>query len=162
MCMICVRLFNAQQVGCVVDMKELLKHELSCVPSSLARTDGTMNTNAKSHLLDILSKGQDIHGDPPWDSNTESTAASCVLVDGSALIHSLGKPTGCSTFADYGSVFSKAIMLYFKKGASRVDVVFDRHIGKASIKAATKIKRGKKGRSIQNVISYGLVPFPQV
>ena len=61
----------------------------------------------------------DIHGEPPWETNTESTAASCVFVDGSALIHSLRKPTGCSTFADYGAVFSKVIMLCFQKGASR-------------------------------------------
>lgn len=37
------RLLNAQQSGRTVDMENVMKHELSGVPLSLAKTDGSMN-----------------------------------------------------------------------------------------------------------------------
>ena len=49
------RLLNAQQSRRNVDMSNILKHKLSCVPLLLANTDGTIKSNSKSALLGILS-----------------------------------------------------------------------------------------------------------
>ena len=43
-----------------MDMRSILKHELSCVPLSLADTDGTIKSNSKSALLGILLTGIEI------------------------------------------------------------------------------------------------------
>ena len=43
-----------------MDMSSILKHELSCVPLSLANTNGTASSNSKSALLGILSTGVEI------------------------------------------------------------------------------------------------------
>ena len=85
------RLLSAQQSGRNVDMSIILKHELSCVPLSLANTDGTMNSNPKSALLGILSTGVEICTavSSPYVSN--AMVGACVLIDGHALIQNLGK-----------------------------------------------------------------------
>ena len=47
-------LMHNSQLGHNVDMSSILKHELSCIPLSLANTDGTTKSNSKSALLGIL------------------------------------------------------------------------------------------------------------
>ena len=71
----------------------------------------------------------------------------CVLIDGHALIQSLGKPNGCQTFGDYADVFVQNVTRHFGEHTSRVDVVFDRYIGKSSIKAVTRPKRVSKKKA---------------
>ena len=56
---------------------------------------------------------------------------------GHALIQSLGKPNGCQTFGDYADVFVQNVTRHFGEHTSMVDVVFDRYIGKSSIKVVT-------------------------
>ena len=60
-----------------------------------------------------------------------------VLIDGHTLIKALGKPNGCQTFGEYADAFLNVVRSYFDRNKSRVDVVFDRHIGEDSINAST-------------------------
>ena len=68
----------------------------------------------------------------------------CVLVDGHTLIQSLGKPNGCQTFGGYADVFVQNVTRHFREHTSRVDVVFDRYIGKSSNEAVIRSKRVSK------------------
>jgi hypothetical protein len=121
------RLFNASQSGRKVDMQNILKHELSPMPLSLSKLDGEMNSTAKAEMLDILTKNIVI---PAVISQPDGDTKSCVLIDGHALIHAIGKPSNCCTFNDYADVFIQIVCSKFGDYVQRVDVVFDRSIGK--------------------------------
>jgi len=157
------RLVNAQQCGRVVDMSTILKHELAVVPLSLAKTDGTMHSTTKSDLLGILSTDVPVQTSPTFPGLDDPMKGACVLIDGHALIQSLGKPVGCKCFGDYADAFARAIFVHFRRGATRIDVIFDRYLGSMSIKGQTRVKRGQRARRpIRKIISDGKVPLPQV
>ena len=86
----------------------------------------------------------------------------CVLIDGHALIQTLGKPHGCQTFGDYAEIFIRNVTHQFGEHITRVDVVFDRYIGEESIKTATRSKRVGKRKPIRKTIDGPDVPLPQV
>ena len=65
-------------------MGDILKHELSPIPLSLAQPNGDMNTTTKAELIAVLGEGVDIPFEVP-DVDTKT----CVLIDGHALIQSL-------------------------------------------------------------------------
>ena len=75
---------------------------------------------------------------------TRRHACSLNDIDGHALIKSLGKPNGWQTFGNYADVFVQNVTRHFEEHTSSVDVVFDRYIGKRSIKAVTRSKRVSK------------------
>ena len=106
-------------------MSSVLKHELSCVPLSLANTDGTINSNSKSGLLGILSTGVEIATAVSSTYVSNAMVVACVLIDGHAH------------FSDYADIFLKSIFSHFSQGAARADVVFDRYIGAQSVKSQT-------------------------
>ena len=64
--------------------------------------------------------------------------ATCVIIDGHALIQSLGRLHDCKTFGEYANVFANVVFNNFSNETTRVDVVFDRYLGKKSIKASTR------------------------
>ena len=98
-------LLDAQQSGRNVDMSSILKHKHSCVPLSLANTDGTINSNSKSALPGILSTGIEIATAVSSLYVLSAKVGTCVLIDGHALIQNLGKPAGCRTFSDYADIW---------------------------------------------------------
>lgn len=151
------RLLNAATGGRPLEMMQILKHELSPVPLSLAKAGGEMNSTPKSELISILMAGLDT---PPEIPNADMKT--CVLIDGHALIQALGKPHGCQTFGDYADVFIKSLTKYFGENTKRVDIVFDRYIGEESIKAVTRSKRMGKKKPIRKLIDGPDVPLPQV
>ena len=156
------RLLNAQQSRRNVNISSILKHKLSCIPISLANTDGTIKSNSKSALLGILSNGVEIATavSSPYVSNAR--VGTCVLIDGHALIQNLGKPAGCQTVFRLCRHIFKSIFSHFSQGAARLDVVLDRYIGTQSIKSQTRVKRGSHAKKqIRKVASNGLVPLPQ-
>ncbi len=53
------RLLNVVNAGRVINMLDILKHELSPVPLSLAKAGGDMNATPKAELLNILSANVD-------------------------------------------------------------------------------------------------------
>lgn len=150
------RLLNSVSAGRTVDMTAVLKHELCPVPLSLATAGGEMNSTQKSDLLNILSDGLIIPAELP-----RTDLRTCVLVDGHALIQAIGKPPGCQTFGEYATVFMQSVTRHFRDNTNRVDVVFDRYIGTASIKTATRFKRVGKKKAIRKLIEGPHVPLPQ-
>lgn len=149
------RLLNVVNAGRVINMLDILKHELSPVPLSLAKAGGDMNATPKAELLNILSANVDSPSTVP-----DTDQKTCVFIDGHALVQVIGKPPGCQTFGQYAEVFNKAVMKHFGQYTSRVDVVFDQYIGAGSIKAATRSKRMGKTRPIRKLIDGPDVPLP--
>ena len=56
----------------------------------------------------------------------------------------------------------KSILKNFDGSTKRVDVVFDRYLGRVSIKTGTRNKRTGKRRPIRKIVSGPEVPLPQV
>ena len=153
------RLFNAASSGRSVQTADILKHELSPVPLSLAKPGGEMNTTAKSDLLSLLTTAQEI-AVPAEVPKTDLTT--CVLIDGHALIQALGKPQGCTTFSDYATVFARSVLKHIDHNTTRVDVTFDRYLGGQSIKSSTRSKRKGKRRPVRKLTQTPDIPLPQV
>ena len=75
-------------------------------------------------------------------ANVAVDEASCLLIDGQALVMAHGKPPGMKTFGDFANIFAETV---FKMGAKyqRIEVVFDRYRDE-SIKSGTRIKRKQR------------------
>jgi len=146
------RLIMAYRAGRPVDLNNILNHELMKVPVSIADTSGTLRTGTKSILFDVLTK------DVSCPSEITISEPSCLIIDGQAMIMSLGKPSDVNTFGEYADVVLKYI---FKQGEAydRIDVTFDRYRD-LSIKADTRVKRTKKSRPIRRLIEDKDVPLP--
>ena len=117
------RLPNAVTSGRTVQLGAILKHELSPIPLSLAQPSGDMNTTTKAELIAVLTSGVDTPSEVP-----DADMKTCVLIDGHALIQSLGKPHGCHTFGDYADVFVQNVARHFGEHTSRVDVVYSHNL----------------------------------
>ena len=70
-------------------MVNVLKHELSPFPQSLAKPGGEMNTTSKADLISILMGELRTPSDIP-----DADLKTCVLIDNHALIQFLRKPHG--------------------------------------------------------------------
>eukprot|EP00112_Aurelia_sp_Birch-Aquarium-sp1_P026470 Seg940.1 transcript_id=Seg940.1/GoldUCD/mRNA.D3Y31 product="hypothetical protein" protein_id=Seg940.1/GoldUCD/D3Y31 len=125
---ILMRLITAYEGGREVDLKSVLSHELMPVPLSLAEMNGSLRTGNKSVLIEKLTEG--INCPESIDLNGKTA---CLVIDGQALVVSLGKPNGCSSFGDLADTFVQAV-LQMGKRYHRIDVVFDRY-RQLSIKA---------------------------
>ncbi|MEL6989860.1 MAG: hypothetical protein AAGK97_18775, partial [Bacteroidota bacterium] len=145
--------------GRAVQISNILGHELSPVPLSLAKPSGKMNPSSKADLVPLLTTDLNveiIHQLPKTSNPT------CVLIDGHALIQSLGKPHECKSFGDYADVFYKTVIKHLHGSTTRIDITFDRYLGTNSIKSATRSARTGKLRSIRKLIQGPSVPLPQV
>ena len=150
---ILMRLITACEGGREVDLKSVLSHELMPVPLSLAEMNGSLRTGNKSVLIDKLTDGIDC----PESIDLYGKTA-CLIIDGQALVVSLGKPSSCSSFGGLADTFIQAVLKMGKR-YQRIDVVFDRY-RQLSIKASTRLRRTKTSRPIRRVIESGLVPLP--
>ena len=101
------RLLTAVTAERSVEMDSVVKHELSPVPLSLAKPEG-QNSTPKADLISILMSGVSIPPEVP-----EADVKTCVLIDGHALIQTLGKPPGCQTFGDYADAFMRHVTHHF-------------------------------------------------
>jgi len=54
--------------------------------------------------------------------NAPENSKSCAVIDGHAMIHKLGKPANCQTFADYAEMFMNHVLGVFKGSVTRVDI----------------------------------------
>ena len=140
-------------------MSDIMKHELSLLPLSLAEAGGEMHctTTTKSELVNILMNGIEL----PTEVNKDEIMT-CVMIDGHVLIQSLGKPLRCKTFEDYANVFMKNVTHFVGEHTTRVDVVFNRYTGDESIKADLHSKRVEKKKPISTLVDGSDVPLPQV
>ena len=119
------QLLTASLAGRQIDMHSILQHELSNVPLSLAKTNGTLNMATKSDLINILMGRDTILHKIPAPKPEQKT---CVLIDGHALIQALGKPSNCRTFNEYARAFFRCVTANIDEHVKRVDVVFDTYI----------------------------------
>ena len=117
-----------------------------------------MNPTAKSDLLAVITTDNAVR---VQEELPVATLTKAIVIDGHALIQALGKSDGCVTFGEYADVFVQCVLKYFNKSTRRIDVVFDRYIGKASIKASAKSKQSGKRRPIRRMITGPDVPLPQ-
>ena len=148
---------TAVTAGRNIDMANVLAHELSPSPLSLAKAGGEMNGTNKSELLSLVMSGVEVTTEVP-----DGDLLSCVLIDGHALIQALAKPHGCITFGDYADAFVCIVTQYFNDHTTRIDVVFDRYVGPESKKAGTRLKRVGKVMPIRRIIDGRHIPLPNV
>ena len=135
-----------------VDLEEILCHELSNTPLSIADTAGKLlPCDCKSDLAVILEAGTTAQSLP------ESSLKTVTIIDGQALVHTVGKKTKAKTFGEFADDFTDTVS---RNCGSRIDVVFDRYQDHY-IKGATRDKRSRSRRSIRRLIENRDVPFPK-
>lgn len=148
------RIITAFDAGRKIDLLEILSHELTNVPVSVLDKYGCLRSGNKSLLSQVLSGGLE----RPHVA-TPTTGHSQIVIDGQALVMSLGQPSDCSTFGEYAGKFVRAVLRY-AKDFHRVDVTFDRY-REMSIKNVTRKKRAKGCSPIRRAIEDGSVPLPR-
>ena len=124
------------------------------VPLALAELNGSLKTGDKSKLQNRLLENIEcpesinLHGKP-----------SCLIIDGQALVFSIGKAENCSTFGHLADKFIESVM-WQGRSYGRIDVVFDRYRVN-SIKENTRSRRTKNLKPIRKLIEHRDVPLPQ-
>ena len=147
------RLLVAKESGRDVDLKNLLSHELTNVPLSLADTAGNLRPTNKAALGKILENGVSVEVLP------ESSLKTCFIIDGQALVQAIGKPFGAKSFGNLADVFNATVFSHFNQQCQRIDVVFDRYRN-TSIKSGARTRREGQVRSIRRKIDSRNIPFP--
>lgn len=126
----------------MMDLRELLVHELGPMPWSLASFDGSLVKTNKAALSKLIEDGVESLQRLP-----EETSA--VIIDAMALLQTLSKiPERFSGLAEM--VFNR--ILLHAGGARRIDFVGDRYPN-ISIKNIEREKRGRGGHLIVNISS---------
>ena len=149
------RLITAYESGRRVDLSSILTHELLTVPQALAETNGTLRTGSKADLYEVFTAGILC---PPNIDSTDLGEAATLIIDGQAMVKSIGKPQKAVTFGGLADVFVGAVLqsgTQFKL----IDVVFDRYYEK-SIKSGTRTRRGQGSAAIRQLIESRDVPLP--
>ena len=132
------KIMGLYESGRPVDISEILRHELTAVPTSIALADGTLRTGQKSHLVACLTADVEC---PRSMAEVEPTG---VVLDAMGLVQALGKPAGATTFGDVARAFSALVRSIGERyDSQRVDIVFDRY-DPHSIKSVTREKRQKR------------------
>ena len=125
---ILVRFITAYQSGHQVDLAKILLHELFSVPLSLVEINGSLRTGNKSILMEKLAERLEC----PLTIDLFGKS-SCMVIDGQALLVSLGT------------------VLQIGKFNQRIDVIFDRY-WEHSTKETTQKRRSNTSNPIQRVI----------
>ncbi len=112
------RLFNASLAGCKIKMDEILTHELSPVPLSLAKINGDMNSTMLTILTNDL--GIKLLHSQPLHTPQHRT---CMLFHGHASIQSLGNPCQCNSFNDYAEVLFKKVSSCLHNDIKQVHII---------------------------------------
>ena len=123
-----------------INLRDLLKYELSPVPWALAHTDGSQRKNTKSCLLSLLEECvQDL---PRLLSINSDELSDAYVLDGMAAVQML-KTAGAQTFGEMSSSYFDGITAPLgKNNCVRVDVVFDRYDKADSIKEGERVRGG--------------------
>ncbi len=140
------RIIVSMDSGREVNIDGLLQKELCAVPLSLATTESVLRPTSKADLATILQAGAKETGLSP------SLVSTCTIIDGMALIRTMGKPQNASTFGDYADIFIQKVTGNLHGNITRVDLVFDQHL-QNSIKGGTRTKRSTTLRKIRTIVS---------
>ena len=138
-----------------VDLREVLKYELSAAPYALAHTDGTLRKSSKSTLMTLLEGTVQVLPRLPSESNQ----ATAHILDGMAVVQMV-KSAGARTFGDMASRYYETITSSLVRNCDRVDVVFDRYDKQDSIKESERRRRGPS-TSFEVAIASGSTPVPK-
>ena len=147
------RFVTAYEAGRPVDLPAVLKHELLPVHVSIAEINGALRTGNKSVLVEKLTK--DITC--PEAIKLHDTSC-CLIIDGQALVVSLGRPDNAVTFGHLADTYVRAVLRAGYK-YQRIDIVFDRH-RKETIKGGSRTRRTKLNRPIRRPVESRDVPLP--
>ena len=143
-----VGLFSRLYISCQTrdgNLEEFFRHENQASPPSLS-DDGKLHLGMKSDLLACLEE--------LCTTQMEAPMASCVIIDGAAIVQML-HPKNSRSFSEYASdVFIPYIMSQFRN-ATRLDLVWDRYV-EDSLKGTARAKRGKGVR--RRVVAEGVIP----
>lgn len=129
-------MINAATGGRPLKIVDILQHELSPILLSLVKHEGEMNTTQKADIINILINGLQTPSDiSKVELKTCGHRWSCTYPSSRKT----------SWVSDIWWLCCCFHPQHFYEITTRVDVIFDHHIGKDSIKAATRSKRvGKK------------------
>ena len=138
-----------------VDVKEVLRYELSTVPFALAHADGALRKTTKSVLMAEVERECQAQGRLP-----ESALSTAFIFDAMALIQTL-KSAGSRTFGDLAERYFNVLFTPLRQGqCRRVDVVFDRYDVQESIKESERVRRGSS-RALEIQITNKHTPVPK-
>ena len=137
-----LRIITAHEIGQKPNLPKIVSKEMLPVPLSLAKLNGSLNPGDKAILQKELLK--DIICPESIDLSENK---SCLIIDGQALIHSLGKCKNSSTFGEQADKFIQSV-LFQGRSFDRIDIVFDRYRVN-SIKESTRIRRTQKQTPIR-------------
>ena len=148
------RLIVAYEAGRKVDLGSILKHELLPVPLALAEMNDNIRSGNKVTLLNEVTAEVDI---PEEIEITRSSSQ--IIIDGQAMVVSMGRPAKAETFGDFGEIFAKNVMR-FSGTYERIDVVFDRY-KEDSVKHSARVRRTKTCHPIRRASENRDVPLPK-
>jgi len=140
-----------------VDIQELLSYELSSIPQSLARMDGSLLKTVKAQLLHQLETSCKM-----LDVLPPCSPSSCSwLIDAMALLQMI-KKCDAKTFKDLSDTMLHSALKPIRDGmCNQVDVVFDRYDDEEhSIKAGERTRR-QQVQGMKIVISKPSQPIPK-
>ena len=113
------RLLVSKEAGRDINLEEILCHELSNIPLSIADTSGKLlPCDSKSDLAAILESGATSQPLP------ESSLKTITIIDGQALVHTVGRKIKAKNFGDFADDFTEAVN---RNIGSRINVVFYRY-----------------------------------
>lgn len=120
-----------------INLKEVLKYELSLIPVSLAYNDGSLRKSNKHLLLPELEKKVNVQPRLPVCNPSRATA---YMIDALANIQML-RFAAVNTFGELAEKHFELITAPLSVDCKRVDVVFDQYKDQ-SIKSGERKKRG--------------------
>ena len=130
-----VGLFSRMYISCQTregNLDQFFRHENNSYPPSLS-DNGSLRIGTKSDLLHCLDEFSATRQDAP--------AATCVILDGAAIIQML-KPTAVNNFGDYANQIFIPYLKYKLRDATRLDLVWDIY-REDSLKSMARLKRGE-------------------
>lgn len=148
------RLITAYEAGRTVNLDNVMMHKLFVVPLSLAEVHGQLCSGSKAIFAKVLT------ADIPCPSDLKATDLQCepvLVIDGQALIISIGKPQA-KTFGDLADTSVESVL---QSGSQfqQLDVLFD-HYHEHSIKGGTRKWRGKGSVAIRRPVTNRDLPLP--
>ncbi|CAG9812620.1 unnamed protein product [Phaedon cochleariae] len=148
------RLIVAFEAGRQIDLPSILKHELLPVPLSIAEMDGTLRSSEKASMIKLVAEGVECPNSINIDRNPSQ-----LIIDGQALVNSIGKPATATTFGDLAAIFIDRVV-HLGRPYARVDILFDRYRPK-SIKSGTRCRWPRGAAPVRRDITSATIPLPK-
>ena len=131
------RIIEYHEIGQKPNLPKLVSKEILHVPLSLTKLNGSLNQGDKAILKKNYRKICFFPESIPLNENP-----SCLIIDGQALIYSLGIYKNCLTFEEQAGNFIESVLIQ-GRSYDRIDLFFDRY-------RANFIKDSTRIRQIQN------------